>query len=175
MADRVAADKFAAAIVGLGRQVHLGHGRSLLGFGLSNDRTLKLGLRIDIGQASLGSFDVGHCLRKPRVVVPIVDPEQDVTLPDGLVVLNLYGSDITGNLCGERGDVSADISVVGRGLAARTSDDPSGNHDYHGADAQQYANHLFLAVPRHYDTDLGASAGGNGDFVLERFHVLVSC
>ncbi|MDT4847211.1 hypothetical protein FQZ97_812600 [compost metagenome] len=174
LADRVAADKFAAAIMGLGRQIHLGYGRASLGFGLSNQSTLKLGLRIDIGQASLGSADIGHGLRKPCPVVPIVDPEQDVAHPNGLVVLDLYRSDVACNLCGERGDVAADISVVGRGRAARTSHGPSGRHDHQGADAQQYADQLSLVLPCRYDTDLGACAGGNGSLVLERFHVLVS-
>ncbi|MNF18357.1 hypothetical protein D3C80_2223910 [compost metagenome] len=50
---------------------------------------LMLGLRIDIGQARLRSTDIGHCLRKPCAVVPIVDAEQHITGPDGLVVLDL--------------------------------------------------------------------------------------
>ena len=74
---------------------------------------LKLGVRIDIGEASLRCFDIGRCLRKLCAVVPIVDPEQDVTRPDGLVVLNLDGHDVARNLWRERGHVAADIGVVG--------------------------------------------------------------
>ncbi|KJC60314.1 hypothetical protein UP10_13245 [Bradyrhizobium sp. LTSPM299] len=59
---------------------------------------LKLGVCIDIGEASQGSLDIGHCLRKPCSVVPIVDPEQDVTNSDGLVVLDLDGRDVARNL-----------------------------------------------------------------------------
>ena len=83
LADGVAADKFAAAVGGLGRQIHLGHGRTSLGFGLPNQGMLKLDIGIDIGEASLGGFDIGHGLRKPCAIVPIVDPEQDVTRSDG--------------------------------------------------------------------------------------------
>ena len=48
---------------------------------------LELDLRVDIGEAGLSRFDVGRCLRKPRTIVPIVDPEQDITRADSLVVL----------------------------------------------------------------------------------------
>src|SRR5262249_34330183 len=123
-------------------------GRTALRFSLPDESVLKLGFRIDIGEISLSRFDVGHSLRKPRAVIPIVDPEQGVTRPNGLVVLNLYGCDITRNLWGERGHVSAYIGVVGRRRAGRLSPSPSGSHDHHGAKTQHQAHHLFLIEPR---------------------------
>ena len=83
LAHGAAANKLAAAVGGLGRKLQLGHGRALLGFGLPNEGMLKLGFGIDIGEASLSGFDIGRRLREPCAVVPIVDPEQDVTRPDG--------------------------------------------------------------------------------------------
>ena len=74
---------------------------------------LKLDFGIDIGEARLSGFDIGHRLREPRAVVPIVDPEQDVTGSDGLVVLDLYRCDVARDLRRERGHVPADIGVVG--------------------------------------------------------------
>jgi hypothetical protein len=87
-----------------------------LSFGLPYQGVLELGLRIDIGEASLGSFDIGFCLRKPRAVVPVVDPEQDVTRANGLVVLNLYSRDLARNLWCERGHIPANVGVVGERL-----------------------------------------------------------
>lgn len=125
LADEAAAEKFATAVGGFGRQIQLGHVGAPPGLGLPNQGVLKSYLRIDIGHASLCSFDIGDGLREPCAIVPIVDPEQDVARPNGLVVRHFYYRDVTGNLGRERGRVAADIGVVGRCLAARTRPGPS--------------------------------------------------
>ena len=121
-----------------------------MSFGLPYQGVLELGLRIDIGEAGLGGFDIGLGLRKACAVVPIVDPEQDVAGTNGLVVLNLYGRDVARNLRRERGHVAANIGVVGERLV-RTGIDPSASHDHDGAEAQQQADRLLL-VKMHHDT-----------------------
>ncbi|MET4686439.1 hypothetical protein ABIA13_000884 [Sinorhizobium fredii] len=151
LADGVAADQFAAALVGLGRQVELGRRRPALGFGLADQGMLKLGLGIDIDAARFGRLDIGDRLRQPGAVVAIVDAEQHVTGPDGLVVVDLDRRDVAGNLRGERGDVAAHIGVVGRCRAARTSPGPSAGHDHHGAEAQHKADHLLRVGSSHDD------------------------
>jgi len=65
----------------------------------------------------LRGVDIGDGLREPRAVFAIVDPEQHVTCPDRLVVLNLHHGDIAQNLWSERGHVAAHVSIVGRRLA----------------------------------------------------------
>nr|WP_244439419.1 hypothetical protein [Azospirillum baldaniorum] len=114
LADGVAADQLTAAVVGLGRERHLGHGRPSLGVGLPDQDMLKPGLRIDVGKPGLGRLDIGHRLGKPRAIIAIVDPEQDIVGSDGLVVGDLDGGDVAGDLGCERGQVAADIGVVGR-------------------------------------------------------------
>jgi hypothetical protein len=74
-----------------------------LRFGQSNLGVLKFGFRIDISETSLCGVDIGHTLRKPCATNPIVDPEQDITRLDGLVVVSIYGRDAPCNLWSERG------------------------------------------------------------------------
>ncbi|MNN84281.1 hypothetical protein D3C76_316480 [compost metagenome] len=86
--------------MGLVCQVSLGHRRTPLGFGLSNQGALMLGLCLHIDQARLGRLDVGHGLHKPCAVIPVVDAKQHVTGSHGLVVLDVHRRDVAGNLCG---------------------------------------------------------------------------
>ncbi|MNV04573.1 hypothetical protein D3C71_948730 [compost metagenome] len=86
-------------------------------FGLPDQRMLELDLCVDMGQARLGGADIGLGLRKFGAVVAVIDSKQHITGTHGLVVPDLDRRDIAGDLGGQRGDVPADIRVVGRGHA----------------------------------------------------------
>ena len=80
---------------------------------LFDHRLLQLDLRIEVMNGGRGGIDVGMGLRKRGPEIAVVDPRQQLTGLDRLVVADQYVGDIARHLRRDDGRIRLHIGVVG--------------------------------------------------------------
>src|ERR1700704_2381198 len=86
-----------------------------------DERVLLRKLRLKSGHLGLGGLHVGSRLRKRCTVVSVINTREYLTGFYGLVILHLYGRDVTRNPGGDHRGVGLGIRIVCRNDEAGVS------------------------------------------------------
>ena len=96
------------------RELQIGFGGGDVGGALFDDRLLQRDLGIEVAHRGFGSRDIGVGLIERGAEIAIVDPGQQLSGLDRLVVRHQHLGEIAGDFRRHDGGIGFDIGVVGR-------------------------------------------------------------